>query len=377
MEQIPQIKPWLGKEELKELKEVLKSQWISGGPKIKEFQEKIAKVCGVKHAITVCNGTQALYVGLKILGVGPGDEVIVPDFTFIASANAVVWAGAKPVFVDVDAKTFNIDPKKIEKALTKKTRAIMPVHLYGQMVDMKRIRQIADRHHLLIIEDAAHAIEAQRDGVKPGQLGDAACFSFYATKNITSGEGGAVATNSEAIAEKLRLLRNHGMGKNAAERYTKRYEHWDMELLGWKYNMSNIQAAMLLNQLENIENYWQRREQICQAYEEAFSDTPQLRCMKVLPDSKSARHLFTVLVPPDKRDRLLGQLQESGVGIAVNYRAIHLLKFYRETFGYKEGMFPIAESIGHSTLTLPLYPRLRDEEVSYVIDTVKANLEAL
>jgi UDP-4-amino-4-deoxy-L-arabinose-oxoglutarate aminotransferase len=236
---------------------------------------------------------------------------------------------------------------------------------------MKNIRQIADRHHLIIIEDAAHAIEASRDGIRPGELGDAVCFSFYATKNITSGEGGAVSTNKQEIAEKLKKLRLHGMSSSAADRYSRRYEHWDMEMLGWKCNMSNIQAALLLNQLENIEKRWQRREQICQMYEEAFKEDSGVTCIKVLPNSKSARHVFTILVPPPKRDRILWQLQERGIGVAVNFRAIHLLTFYRQTFGCRRGMYPMAEKIGDSTITLPLYPKLTDEEVRYVIQTVK------
>jgi UDP-4-amino-4-deoxy-L-arabinose-oxoglutarate aminotransferase len=291
--------------------------------------------------------------------------------TFIATANSIIHAGATPVFVDVEPETANINADLIEGAITPKTKAVLPVHLYGQMCDMKNIRQIADRHHLIIIEDAAHAIEASRDGIRPGELGDTVCFSFYATKNITSGEGGAVSTNKQEIAEKLKKLRLHGMSSSAADRYSRRYEHWDMEMLGWKCNMSNIQAALLLNQLENIEKRWQRREQICQMYEEAFKEDSGVTCLKVLPNSKSARHVFTILVPPPKRDRILWQLQERGIGVAVNFRAIHLLTFYRQTFGCRRGMYPMAEKIGDSTITLPLYPKLTDEEVRYVIQTVK------
>jgi len=239
------------------------------------------------------------------------------------------------------------------------------------MCDMRKIRKIADKHGLAVIEDAAHAIEAARDGVRPGELGNAACFSFYATKNITSGEGGAASTNDEDIAEKLQKLRLHGMSKGAAERYSRRYEHWDMEMLGWKYNMSNIQAALLLGQLENIDKTWERRESICRMYEDAFGGSPQIFYMKVLPGSKSARHLFTILVSSEKRDKILWGLQEKEIGVAINFRAIHLMKYYRETFGYKEGMFPVAEKIGDSTITLPLYPRLTNEEVHYVIQSVK------
>jgi UDP-4-amino-4-deoxy-L-arabinose-oxoglutarate aminotransferase len=318
--------------------------------------------------VTSC--TAALHLSLLAYGIGRGDEVITTPMTFIATANAVLHVGAKPVFVDVEPETGNINADLIEDTVTSKTKAILPVHLYGQMCDMRKIRRIADKHGLIVIEDAAHAIEAVRDSIRPAQLGDTACFSFYATKNITSGEGGAVSTNNEEIADKLEKLRLHGMSKGAAERYSKRYEHWDMEMLGWKYNMSNIQASLLLNQLERIEKNWQRREDICRKYEEAFKDNAQVAYTKVLPDSKSARHMFTILVPSERRDDILWKLQEKGVGVAVHFRAIHLLSYYRQTFGYKRGTFLVAEKIGDSTITLPLYSTLSDREVDYVISAV-------
>jgi UDP-4-amino-4-deoxy-L-arabinose-oxoglutarate aminotransferase len=238
------------------------------------------------------------------------------------------------------------------------------------MCDMKKIRIVADKHGLVVIEDAAHAIEAVRDNVRPGTMGDAACFSFYATKNITSGEGGAVSTNNEEVALKLEKLRLHGMSKGAAQRYSKRYEHWDMEMLGWKYNMSDIQAALLLGQLDNIDKNWERRELICRMYEDAFRNNPNISLLKVLPGSKSARHIFTILVPRERRDDILWKLQENGIGVAVNFKALHLLSYYRETFNYENGMFPVAEKIGAGTITIPLYPKLTDKETTYVIKTV-------
>lgn len=350
---------------------VLNSLFLTTGEVVSEFEGEFSRYLSCRYTVGVTSCTAALHLSLLAYGIGPGDEVITTPMTFIASANSVIHAGATPVFVDVEPETANINVDLIEGAITPKTKAILPVHLYGQMCDMKKIREIADRYHLIIIEDAAHAIEASRDGIRPAQLGDAACFSFYATKNITSGEGGAISTNSEEIAERLKKLRLHGMSKGAAERYSKRYEHWDMEMLGWKYNMSNIQAALLLSQLGRIEQNWQRREDICRLYEEAFKKDSGVTCLKVLPNSKSARHLFTILVPPKRRDSIMGQLQERGIGVAVNFRAIHLLTFYRQTFGYKKGMYPMAEKIGDSTITLPLYPKLTDEEVRYVIQTVK------
>ena len=361
----------IGQKDIDNVVKVLNSLFLTTGETVKEFEERFSRYLGCKYTVGVTSCTAALHLSLLAYGVGLGDEVITTPMTFIATANSIIHAGATPVFVDVEPETGNINADLVERAITSRTKAVLPVHLYGQMCDMKRIREIADKYHLVVIEDAAHAIEASREGVRPGELGDAACFSFYATKNITSGEGGAISTNSEEIAEKLRKLRLHGMSKGAEERYSKPYEHWDMELLGWKYNMANIQAALLLNQLQNIEKNWQRREEICQTYEEAYEGNPQVACLKILPNSKSARHMFTILVSPERRDRILWELQKKGVGVAVHYRAIHLLSYYRQTYGYERGMFPVAERIGDSTITLPLYPKLSNEEVQYVINGVK------
>ncbi|HYA26440.1 MAG TPA: DegT/DnrJ/EryC1/StrS family aminotransferase, partial [Thermodesulfovibrionales bacterium] len=241
----------------------------------------------------------------------------------------------------------------------------------GQMCDMRRIHAIAGRHNLRVIEDAAHAVEASREGIRVGELSDSACFSFYATKNITSGEGGAVGTDSEALAEALRMLRLHGIDRGAADRYTRRFQHYDMPLLGWKYNMDNIHAALLIGQLERIENLWQRRNLLCSLYEEGLREIRGIEVSRTLPGSRHARHLFTILVDPEKRDSLLWSLQDRGIGVAVNYRPIHLLRYYRETFGYRAGDYPMAEQIGSRTLSLPLYPSLKEEEVRYVLQTLK------
>jgi dTDP-4-amino-4,6-dideoxygalactose transaminase len=350
---------------------VLRSLFLTTGAVVDEFEKEFSQYLGCKYSIGLTSCTAALHLALLTLGISPGDEVITTPMTFIATVNAIIYVGAMPVFVDVEPDTGNINADLIEGAITSKTKAVLPVHLYGQMCDMKCISSIADKHHLYIIEDAAHAIEAHRDGRRPGELSHMACFSFYATKNITSGEGGAISTNNKGAAEILRKLRLHGMSKSAAERYSERYKHWDMEMLGWKYNMSNIQAAMLLNQLKNIERYWRRREEICRMYEEGFKNVPQITCLRILPSSKSAKHLFTILVSPQKRDRILSNLQKKNIGVAVNYKAVHLLSYYRKKYGYKRKMFPVAERIGDSTLTLPLYPRLSNREVRYVINVVR------
>jgi len=349
---------------------VLNSLFLTTGEVVSEFEDKFSKYLDCKYTVGVTSCTAALHLSLLAYGMGAGDEVITTPMTFIATANSIIYTGARPVFVDVEPETGNIDADLIEAAVTPRTKAIMPVHLHGQMCDMKRIREIADKPGLVVIEDAAHAIEAVRDGARPVKLGEAACFSFYATKNITSGEGGAIGTNNKQIAEKLMKLRLHGMSKGAAERYSRRYEHWDMEMLGWKYNMDNIQAALLIGQLDRIEKNRERRELICRIYEDAFKNNPRVSMLQVAPGSKSARHMFTIQVAPEKRDDVLWKLQKKGVGVAVNFRAIHLLSYYRQTFGYKRGMFPVAERIGDSTITLPLYPGLSDAEIEYVIRAV-------
>ncbi len=239
---------------------------------------------------------------------------------------------------------------------------------------MVKIKKIANKYKLAVVEDAAHAIEAISDSKRVGQLSDASCFSFYATKNITSGEGGAVSTNDENLADILCILRLHGIDKSAIDRYTKHYRHWDMPILGWKYNMDNIQAALLIGQLERIEALWQKRDKLWKIYEEELKGVKNIRLLKTLPGVKHARHLFTILVPPKKRDSLLWALQDRGIGVAVNYRPIHLLKYYRETFGYSEGDYPVAEEIGRRTISLPFYPYLKNTEVKYIVKVLKKEL---
>lgn len=361
----------IGDEEIQKIAEVLKSPFLTTGSVTGELEQKLSEYMGGQHAVGISNCTTGLFICLKALGIGEGDEVITTPMTFIATSNVVLHAGAKVRFVDAEKVSGNIDTEKIVEAITPETKALMPVHLYGQMVDMKRLQEIARAHNLYVIEDAAHALESERDGIKPGQLSKAACLSFYATKNITSGEGGAMVTTDEELAETFKKMRMHGMSKGAADRYSaERYQHWDMELLGYKCNMKDPDAALLLPQIEKAEDRLKRREEICQQYEKAFSEAG-IEFPKVVPGSKSGRHLFTIWVNPERRDEIVWKIQEKGVGAAVNYRAVHLLKYYRETFGYKSGDFPVAEEIGNRTITLPLYPKLTDEQVDYVIGVVK------
>ncbi len=359
----------LGPEEKEACLKVLDGLFITTGGACARFEEEFAHYLGAARAVTVATGTAALELALMALDIGPGDEVITTPMTFIATANVCLELGAVPVLVDVEPSTGNLDAALVEAAVTPRTRAIMPVHLYGAMCDMRALRAIADRHGLKIISDCAHAIESRRDGLGSADLADVACYSFYATKNITCAEGGAVAVGEPALAERLKSLRMHGMSKGAADRYKGAFQHWDMLELGRKANLPDVLAAMLSPQLKRIEQMWQKREAVSRRYEEAFAQIPGVDFPRVPEGAKSARHLFTIWV--ERRDQFLAEMQARGIGVSVNYRAIHLLSFYRQRFGYKPGDFPVAERIGDSTLTLPLFPAITDAEVARVIEAVK------
>lgn len=368
---VPFFRHDLGAAEVEAVADVLRGPILTTGETVARFEERFARYLSVGHALGVTSCTGALHLSLLALGVGPGDEVITTPMTFIATATAILEAGARPVLVDVEADTGNVDARLVEAAITPRTRAVVPVHLYGQMADMRALRGMADRHGLFLVEDAAHCVEGERDGARPGQLGDTACFSFYATKNLTCGEGGAVVTNDRARADQLRLLRLHGMTKTAADRAREGYQHWDMTVLGWKYNMDNIQAALLLPQMERLEENWRRREALARAYEERLADVPGVRRPRTLPGVKHAWHLFPVWVPAGRRDAVVAGLQEQGIGVVVNYRAIHLLTFFRERLGHGRGAFPQAERIGDETLSLPFYPGLAEADVERVVEALR------
>ncbi|MBI4798968.1 MAG: DegT/DnrJ/EryC1/StrS aminotransferase family protein [Desulfarculus sp.] len=368
MDKVDFFRHGLGPEEKAACLEVLEGLFITTGGACARFEEEFAAYLGAGQAVTVATGTAALELALMALDIGPGDEVITTPMTFIATANVCLELGARPVLVDVEPATGNLDAGLVEAAITPRGKAILPVHLYGAMCDMRALRAIADRHGLKIVSDCAHAIESRRDGLGSADLAEAACYSFYATKNITCAEGGAVAVHDPALAERIKCLRMHGMSKGAADRYVGGFQHWDMLELGRKANLPDVLAAMLSPQLRRIERMWTRREEVCRRYEEAFAPLPGVDFPRVPAGSKSARHLFTIWVK--ERDRFLGEMQARGIGVSVNYRAIHLLSYYRQRFGYKPGDFPVAERIGDSTLTLPLFPTISDDEVARVIEAV-------
>ncbi len=365
----------VGEAEKRSVMECLDGLFLTTGERVAEFEKHLSEYLHVPYSVGLTSCTAALHLALLALGIGPGDEVITTPMTFIATATSIMHTGAVPVFVDVEPATGLIEPARIEAAITPRTRAILPVHLYGQMCDMRAIRAIADRHGLKIIEDAAHCLEGRRDGIGPGHLSDVVCFSFYATKSITSGEGGAASCRDREIAERIRMLRQHGMSKEAADRYSGHYQHWDMLACGWKYNMDNIQAALLLPQLARVEELRKARQQRVDRYLERLQGVEGLTIPSVIPDSINGCHLVTVWVDPDRRDQVLAAMGKAGVGVAVNYRAIHLLTFFRQTFGFKRGDFPHAERIGDSTLTLPLYATLPFEAVDYVVDSIREVLQ--
>jgi len=363
---IPFYRHSLTDEDRERVNQVLQTPFLTTGPITREFEEKFATYLGVKHVIAVSSWTTGAFILLKTLGIGEGDEVITTPLSFIASSNIIIHAGATPVFADVDPQTGNLDLNSVEAVITSRTRAILPVHLYGQMVDIAKLKGICDKRNLYLIEDAAHAVESHWQGVRPGQFSTAACFSFYATKNLTCGEGGAIATNDESMADSLRKLRQYGMSRSAVDRYTNQYyQHYDMEILGYKCNLSDIQSALLIGQIDRLEVQLQRRECIAEKYNKVFED--KLKKPTILKQGRSARHLYTLWVDPSFRDQFLRALNDRQIGVAVNFRAIHLMSYYQKTFGYKRGCFPVAELIGDSTLTLPFYPGMSDEEIQTVI----------
>lgn len=359
----------LNEKDTLKVREVLRSTFLTTGPATREFEGAFSKYVGLPHVVGLNSCTAAIHLSLLALGIGPKDQVITTPMTFIATATAIMNAGAEPVFVDVEKDTGLIDVSKIETAITTRTKAIVPVHLYGNMADMSSLRTVADRHDLKIIEDCAHCIEGERGGIRPGQLSDSACYSFYATKNLTCGEGGAVATRDYELAERIRRLSLHGMSKDAASRYGGRYEHWDMVDLGWKCNMHDISAALLIGQIDRLEENWQRRNAISELYDEGFANMPNISMP--LREGSSAHHLYTIWVDANKRDEIMHRLQDRQVGVAVNYRAIHTLSFFRNHFGFDPSDYPTAFDIGSRTISLPLYPRLSNEEANYVIESVK------
>lgn len=369
-------RPALGEEEIAEVVATLRSGWIGTGPRVARFEELFRQYIGAEHAVAVNSCTAALHLAMLVSGVGPGDEVITTPMTFCATANAVLHTGARPVFVDVERDTGNIDPERIEAAITPRTKALLPVHFAGRPCRMDLLEALARRSGLLLIEDAAHAIEAAFRGRKIGTIGDLTCFSFYVTKNVVTGEGGMVTTNRGDLADRIRMYALHGMSRDAWKRFTDEgYRHYEVLVPGFKYNMTDLQAALGIHQLARIDQGQRRRREIWERYDQGLADLPVARPAPVEGDAVHARHLYTILVHPEEggkaRDEVLNELIRLKIGTGVHYTALHLHAYYRERFGYRRGDFPNAEHIGDRTLSLPLSAGLTDRDVADVIEAVR------
>ncbi|MBI4778932.1 DegT/DnrJ/EryC1/StrS family aminotransferase [Candidatus Falkowbacteria bacterium] len=316
------------------------------------------------------------YLSLLVCGIGAGDEVITTPLTFCATANTIIHSGAKPVFVDVDSETMNIDVKLIERAITKRTKAIMPVHLAGRPCEMDEIIKIAKKHRLVVIEDAAQALGSEYKGRKIGQIGDLTCFSFYVTKNIITGEGGMVATENKEFADKIKIYALHGMSKDAWKRYSDDgYRHYEVIFPGFKYNMTDMQASLGLHQLKRIAVFDKKRQKIWNLYNAAFKNLPVGLPAPISKEIHHNKHLYTLLIDKNKcgvsRDEFMQELHKRGVGTGVHFIPVHLHKYYRERFGYKPGDYPKAEYIGERTVSLPLSAKLTSPDVNRIIKAVR------
>jgi dTDP-4-amino-4,6-dideoxygalactose transaminase len=367
--------PKIENAEIKEVVASIKSGWLGTGPKVKKFEDMFKKYKGTKYSIALNSCTAALHLSMLAIGLKPGNEVIVPTMTFAATANAVIHAGGIPIFADCERDTMNIDPLDIERKITQKTKAILPVHFAGRPCNMDAIMSIAAKYNLKIIEDCAHAIEAEYKNKKTGTFGDLGCFSFYVTKNIVTGEGGMIVTDNEDYANQIKILALHGMSKDAWRRFSDEgYKHYQVIYSGFKYNMMDIQAAIGIHQLPRIEKYWKRRQEIWNKYNEAFKDLPVFIPSPVETNIKHAYHLYTLLIDIDNlkinRDQFLDEMTKRNIGIGVHYIALHLHPYYQQTYGYKRGDFPNAEWISERTVSLPLSAKLIDDDVEDVVRAV-------
>lgn len=354
--------------------DVLASPFLTSGPQAGRVEERLRSFFGVGHAKMTSSWTQGAVATLLAYGIGGGDEVIVPAMTFAATANVVRLVGATPVFVDVDPSTLLIDRDLVSAALTPRTRAVIPVHLYGQMVDVPALRAVLPPS-VRIIEDAAHCFEGRLFGRRPGQDGDAAIFSFYATKNVTCGEGGAVITNDADLAGLLTQTVLHGMSAGAAQRFQGgAYKHWDIDRLGTKANLPDLLAVLLEPQIDVVEEQLARRERLARRYEEALSGT-RFSCPAIVRGAVSARHLFPIHVPDGRRDAVLSALGQAGIGATVNYRSVPTLSLYRSAT--QADLAPVSLRWGEGTLSLPLFPDLRESEQDEVLAVVLAQAGAM
>ncbi len=362
--------------EIEEVISSMKSGWLGTGPKVAQFETDFAGYKGAEHAAALNSCTAALHLSLLAAGLKPGDEVITTPMTFCATVNAIIHANAVPVLADIDPVTLNIEPKEIEKKITKKTRAILPVHFAGRPCDMNAIMAMAKRHNLKVIEDCAHAIETEYKGKKAGTFGDFGCFSFYVTKNIVTGEGGMVLTRKEEDIARIKILGLHGMSKDAWKRFSDEgYKHYHVVECGFKYNMMDIQAAIGIHQLKRIDRYWQRRQEIWKQYNNAIANLPIGLPADPEPNTRHAYHLYTIMIDEQKarisRDAFLNAMTKENIGVGVHYLSIPEHPYYQNKFGWKPGDYPHAMRIGRQTVSLPISAKLTNDDVADVTDSIK------
>lgn len=375
-QQIPFFRAEIGDEEIESVIQTLKSGWLTSGPKVKQFETEFAELVGAKYAIAVNSATAGLHLALEAHQIGAGDEVLVPTVTFAATAEVVIHLGARPVLVDCDPATLNICLEDMKRKTTPKTRAIMPVHYAGQPCSMDEIADFAKEKNLVVIEDAAHAFPAAHKGRMIGSLSPATCFSFYANKTITTGEGGMITTDNEALANRMRQMSLHGLSRSAWNRFgAKGSWYYEIEAPGYKYNLSDIAAAIGIGQLHRANDFLAGRRSAALQYTEAFADTPYVDLLTTSPDVDHAWHLLVIKLQTEKlsidRSDFIVLLNEAGIGTSVHYTPLHLHPLYRERYGYKSEDLPNAAAVFEQIISLPIFSSISSEQVAYVADNVK------
>lgn len=369
---VPYFVPWISREDKKSVVKVLNQRWLTNGPVLKKFEEKFRCIIGSKYSAGVGSATHALHLAVKSLGIEHDDEVIVPTFTFVATANAAANCGAEPVLVDVDPNTFNISTKEIEKKITKRTKAIIVVHYAGQACDMDEITSIAKKHGLYVIEDCAHALGSKYKKQFCGNIGNVGCFSFYPTKIITTGEGGMVTTNLVKIADKVKLLRSQGMSVQAKDREASSRWKYDIVNLGYNYRLDEVRAALGLSQLQRIERINEMREKIAKKYNKMIEKIKGLNIPKIKPDRNHIFHLYTIKVEknyPLTRNQLFKKLSKNGIGTSVQYYPLHLMSIYKNQS--KKSNFPVANKLKDKVISLPIFPKMTTKQIEYVVSQLK------
>ena len=373
---LPVALPWIGEREKQLVLESLESGWITTGPKTQLLAEGLAAIAGAKHAVVVNSATGALHLALEALALGPGDEVITSAYTFVATVNVIEHVRATTVLVDVEPDTLNLDPAAVEAAITPRTKAILTVDYGGHPCEYDRLQAIADRHGLVIVDDAAHALGASYRGRPVGTLARVTAFSFYATKNLSTGEGGAAVTDDEALADRIRLLILHGMSRDAWKRYSDTGS-WYYEVVapGWKYNLSDVLAAIGVGQLERFDEFQQRRRELVTRMAEGLAGVPEVRVPVARPEVVHAWHLFPIALELERltidRARFVKELRAENIGTSVHFIPIHFHPHFRDSLGLGEGAFPVAENAYRRAITLPLFPRMTDRDADDVVEAVR------